>query len=404
MRNTYIAILLLLPLLTVVSCVERFEPDLPDSEEEVLVVEGNIESGAHSILYLSLSCGLHNPEKKPVENAKITLRGSDGTTVKGKKYEILDGIFDTRVMNNGSVENGKYCIFNTPQLKSDVEYWIEMQVGIYTYESEHQKPLDAPEIDSLRYRQVRNDKKVEILVSTVPSSNEDEMVYTSWDFLEAWEIHTPNWTEWEWDADFQGGIWRKLDKCQYTNVGWKTQLSQSPITLCTKGHVQNETIHLIDYTDDRLQTCYFIRVQNCAISRAEHEYYATRDKMANGIGGLFSPMPTELPSNIRCTNASKRAEGFVGIRGKVNQAEIHFLNKEVEYENTHKKVSPPEEALKGKSPAQLWKEGYRILFYDPNDHTVRWTYGWWVDCRVAPWFASLQKPDFWHGSWTDGEE
>ena len=214
------------------------------------------------------------------------------------------------------------------------------------------------------------------------------------------EIKTsPAEYEWgSWDTGETGYI--KLNKTQFTNVGWKTQNSLSSVTFSSKGKVQNEVVHTIDHTDDRLQTCYFIRVKNSAISRAEYEYYATRNQLSSNMGGLFSPMPTELPTNIHCINGSMKAVGFVGIRGKVNEAEIHILKKNVYYEDTHKKVSPPDELFEGKSPLQLWNEGYRILFYDPNDHRVRWTYAWWVDCRVAPWFASLSKPPFWNDNWT----
>ena len=383
MRNRYMVIYLLSLLFFATSCVEEFEAEIPEEEENVLVVEGNILSNSSSTLYISHSSSFKRMNQHPIENAKVTLMGSDG------EKEDFGGGF-----------NGQYRLGRV-QLKSDVEYWIEIKVGKYTYESEHQKPLDAPQIDTLKYQQVRADKKVEILVSTVPSANADEMVYTSWDFLEAWEIHTPNCAEYEWGCWDNGETgYIKLNKTQFTNVGWKTQNSLSSVTFSSKGKVQNEVVHTIDHTDDRLQTCYFIRVKNSAISRAEYEYYATRNQLSSNMGGLFSPMPAELPTNIRCINGSMKAVGFVGIRGKVNEAEIHILKKNVYYEDTHKKVSPPEEALEGKSPSQLWNEGYRILFYDPNDHRVRWTYAWWVDCRVAPWFASLSKPPFWNDNWT----
>lgn len=398
MKTQYIAFFLLL--FSTVSCVEEFEADIPHSEDNVLVVEGNIVSGSSSIVYLSYSCSYKSKKKNPLQDAELVLRGSDGTKVKGEKdiQRVIANPFGTRAEEDGDWENGRFLI-PTPHLKPDIQYWIEIQDGEHRFQSDPQPPLDAPEIEALKYRQVREDKKVEILVSSVPSHNNDEMVYSSWDFLEAWEIHTPNWTEWEWDNEYG---YTKIGHDSYTNVGWKIQNSPFPVTINGKGSVQNATIHTIDHTDDRLQTCYFIRVMNSAISRAEYEYYTTRNQLSNDMGGLFSPMPSELPTNIHCTNGSQRAVGFVGIRGKVNRAELHFLCKDVFYTDTHKKVSPPEEALEGKSPAQLWHEGYRILFYDPLDHSYRWTYAWWVDCRVAPWYASTNMPSFWDPSWTTG--
>lgn len=401
MKNRYIFMCFLLLLFFATSCVEEFVADIPESEENVLVVEGSIFSDSTSILNISYSTSLQNKQKKPEENAKVILKGSDGSQVEAVKngYYVKSELFSdaTRVEQDF---RGQYRFWKT-HLKSDVEYWVEIKVGNYTYESEPMKPLDAPEIDSIEYQQVRDDKKVEILVNTVPYGDADGMVYTSWEFLEAWEIHTPNTTQYEWDPFEMCLI--KLDKTQYTNKGWKEQNNLNPIVFSSKEKVQKETIHTIECTDDRLQTCYFIRVKDYAISRAEYEYFTTRNQQSNDVSGLFSPMPTELPTNIHCTDKSRKAIGFVGIRGKVNQTEIHFLKKDVYYEDTHKKVSPPEEALAGKSNTQLWNEGYRILVYDPNEHTLRWTYAWWVDCRVSPWFASLTMPACWNGKWTKGE-
>ena len=60
------------------SCVEEFEAEIPEEEENVLVVEGNILSNSSSTLYISHSSSFKRMNQHPIENAKVTLMGSDG--------------------------------------------------------------------------------------------------------------------------------------------------------------------------------------------------------------------------------------------------------------------------------------------------------------------------------------
>ena len=66
-------------------------------------------------------------------------------------------------------------------------------------------------------------------------------------------------------------------------------------------------------------------VHQRAISKAEYEYELARRQAGSEMGGLFTPQPSALPSNIHCLTSKKHVIGFVGCSDNISEYRF-FLN------------------------------------------------------------------------------
>ena len=164
-----------------------------------------------------------------------------------------------------------------------------------------------------------------------------------------------------------------------------------------EGRIFRKTLYTMEHTDDRIARLYFTRVKQRSISREEYEYEMFRRKLSNEMGGLFTPMPAELPTNLHCENGQKRVIGFVGVSGKPSQAEMFIKNSEVYHRSTRVSRDLTPEEIEGWSFPALYRLNYRIHQYEQmiGETSITWTYRWCVDCTDPVWGASLECPPFW---------
>ena len=113
------------------------------------------------------------------------------------------------------------------------------------------------------------------------------------------------------------------------------------------------------------------------------------------MGGLFTPQPSELPSNIRCNDGQSKAIGYIGVTLNAVQQRLFISSKEVGYRLSRvPRILKDEEVSEmGPDAATLYGKGFRILNYDPMAGTIQWIERWGVDATT--WGATFDKPDFW---------
>ena len=286
---------------------------------------------------------------------------------------------------------------NVGTLKQGVKYWLQVKLDSLTYESEPQEPIFAVPIDSLSFAQEREDLEVDILVSTAPSET-GEPQYTRWEYEEWWEIYTP-WTAFmEYDPITD----KIIGVTAMKHHGWANDSSNSYILANSEpfkdNRLQQYRLYSIGHTDNRLQTCYYTRVKEYAISKAEYEYENLRDRQSSDMGGIFTPQPSDLPSNIRCLEEDRKAIGFVGVRGSVATCEMYIKKGQVKYFPLRTPYTISEEQVREKTWNDLYRAGYQVLTYEtyPNGNAyVQWCPVWCIDCRNSFWKCSLEKPSFW---------
>jgi hypothetical protein len=290
-------------------CVEEYEADLPDGETNLLVVNGTICSNAYSEFYITKTIPIitqstdgyigdyYSRGGQIVYYANVTICGTDGSEY-GCEFQ----------------EDGYYRC-QTPSLNPDVDYYVRIECEDDIYQSEPERPLRTPDIEQLEYNQQGEGSNIEILLTTAKPDNPEQTVYYTWNFTETWEVRPTRQTTIYYDVDARTA--KRLPQSElYPERGWKTARNRHILTESTAhyagGQFTKYQIHYIPYDSEHIAWNYCNEVTQRAISKAEYEYNKACLEAGWEMGGLFTPQPSALPTNIHCTTSSKRVLGYIG--------------------------------------------------------------------------------------------
>jgi len=365
------------------SCVEDYEVPVTENVSDILVVEGNIIANTNCKFHLStltkLDASPDYTKTHYVSKAYVMVCGSDGSVL---------------YASNSDANVGDYNVY-VGDLNPDVYYWLHIKIGYdsgQSYSSQPMRPLFTEDVTELTYDTKRADGEVDFAISTADPGEER---YYRWEYDEVWEINTPYRAEWEY-VPATGGFQRVA---KLTQRGWDHDY-QHPIIVATNKEIGNtafkkKVLYTINHVDLRLQTYYFTQVRQVAISKEEYEYISILQSQSYDMGGLFTPMPSELPSNINGYNGYK-AIGFVGVRGNQTYKQLFVSSGEVGFKSLRHAKELSEEEMEGHSTEYLWQQGYRIYSYNPM-LGCKWTYRWCVDATDSSWGnCTLDEPWFWY--------
>ena len=114
------------------------------------------------------------------------------------------------------------------------------------------------------------------------------------------------------------------------------------------------------------------------------------------MSGLFTPQPSELPTNITCDNKNKRVIGYVGVNMNVVKQRLFIPTTEVYYEQDYKCVPRNHESFEGADYKEIYDQDYQISYYSDllGAITIQWVNTKCVDCRAFDANPDA-KPDFW---------
>lgn len=359
------------------SCIDTFDAELPSSETTYIVVEGSICGDSDCTFTLSKSMPL-NPSAQDIlsrfiSDALVCVCGSDN--VRYQASLIKDGTYKVHV----------------DALNANQEYWLEIQWDGHTFTSTPTKPLFTPEIKSVTFEQPREDKQVEILI-TPAAPLQKETQYFIWSYEENWEIQTPYDTKWEYDVVLDEIVPRTID----LHRGWCSCLYHTPIigenTNYTNGEIRNLRLYSASNLDNRFNHLYCTSITQRAVSREEYEYERLSQRQSDEMGGLFTPQPSELPTNIHCTDGGAKAIGYIGVSLNTQFTRLYIESSDVGYRLVNFPAQPTEDQLELTS-AELYKLEFRVAEYDFLSGQITWVQRWGVDCTV--WGATLIAPDFW---------
>ena len=382
------------------SCVEEFEADIPAEDSNLLVVEGTICSGKQNTFALSRTQAINSSYiPRMVIGASVSVRGNDGSEY---RTQLVDGYYTCWIDN----------------LNPDVEYCLHIETDGEVYESEPQKPLRTEKIADVCGVQNTPESNIDILVTTAAPYNPDQANYYSWTYDETWEVHPALTTNIYFDI-------KKMDRAYYDDDnpnpyptrGWMD--SNSSLTMIGGSqnyegqHIQRLKMYEIDQRDERISHRYSGLIHQRAISKAEYEYELARRQASSEMGGLFTPQPSALPTNIHCLTSNKRAIGFVGC--SLNTSDYRFfLNAEDFTTHYMKKDGLLTLEYEGNNPEEyneflqecrrLVLEGMILCVWEDEREMIGGTLktSWarylnQLDVRARG--AYIEEPDFW--SWKE---
>ena len=377
--RTYIYYIIIAALLCC-SCVDEFDANLSKSDTQVLCVEGTIQSSTECFFYLSHSISIDPDDEElygglSIYDAEIAVHGSNGDVWKGNN---LYGTYMVRV----------------GQLDPSCKYWLEVIWNDNTYTSTPQEPLPTPEIEGLSWEMGIDGQNVNFMVTPAPTSAEKQ--YYRWNYEETWEVHTPLTAFYEYAPETNEIIPVKT----LLNTGWAQHYNHSPTfgnnENYESGQMRNFVIYNVDKDDNRFNYRYYTRVHQTAISREEFEYERLSAQLSNEMGGLFTPQPSALPTNIHCQTADVHAIGYVGVSLNSTSAYIYVTRRDVGHVEKRRVEIADEETVSKSTWKELWQREWRVYEYRPEfDPPVSWASRWCVDCTSPYWGASLVRPSFW---------
>lgn len=359
------------------SCIDTFDADLPSSESTYIVVEGSICGDSDCTFTLSKSLPL-NPSAQDIlnrfiANASVKVCGSDNTQYTA--HYTWNGIYKVHV---GS-------------LNPNQEYWLEILWDGHTFASTPTTPLPTPEIKDLSYERTNGGNTVQIMVTPAAPLHNETQFYI-WNYKEDWEIQTPYSTKWEYDKAKKEIVELKVD----LHRGWCNDPHHTSVigenTNYENGEIRNLRLYAANNMDNRFNHLYCTTVTQRAVSREEYEYERLSQRQSEEMGGLFTPQPSELPTNIHCTNGGAKAIGYIGVSLNSTFARLFIKSSDVGY----RLAGLPHEPSEDESVLpydMLYEIGYRVWEYNFLSGGVIWIERWGVDCTA--WGASLTAPDFW---------
>jgi hypothetical protein len=363
-------------------CIEEYEADIADDDSNLLVVEGAI-STKQNTFYLSRTQSL-NSSYVPhmVTGASVSVRGTDGS-----EY-VTQGIGDNYT-----------CWIES--LSPDVKYYLHIEFEGEVYESEPQTPLRTEEIAEVTAVQYTPESNIDVLVTPDTPFQTDKANYYSWSYNETWEVHPDYTTMYYFDTEQMTAVY---DPFQFPPRGWKDAKSSTILVGASSTyegqHIEKLKLYDIHRANERMYYRYSGLVRQRAISKAEYEYHLARRQASSEMGGLFTPQPSALPSNIHCLTSNKHVIGFVGC--SLNTAEFRIFLKGSDYSIYHPLGKDERQWLEDCNELACLEMVKRGLFLsDWQDDrmipggTLRtaWATDYQLDVRLRG--AYTEEPDFW---------
>lgn len=382
-KSIYSVLCLMVGLCTLSGCIEEYEADIPSEDTDLLVVEGAICSSQMNKFVLSLTQSVNSSNTPPrmVTRAIVSVRGSNGS-----EYLTQEA-------------NGYYSCW-IDALDPDVEYYLHIETDDEVYESEPQKPLRTEGIAEVRGVQNTPESDIDVLVTPEAPFDPDRANYYSWTYDETWEVHADYSTHMYFDVETMTRI---FNNNLFPHRGWKDATGSLIVVGASTNyegqHIQKLKMYDLSHSSDKMYYMYSALVHQRAISKAEYEYELARRQAGSEMGGLFTPLPSALPTNIRCLTSNKHVIGFVGCA--LNTSEYRFfLSAEdfsidkIQYDDARVWIDNCNEEI----CAKMVEKGLYLCEWEDNRISfgtlkTAWATEYQLDVRYKG--AYIERPDFW---------
>ena len=384
-KALYTVLCLMVGVFPLSGCVEEYEADISSEDSNLLVVEGTICSSKLNKFYLSRAQALNSYTPHMVLGAVVTVLGTDGSEYRAQT-------------------NGDYYACWIDRLSPDVEYYLHIETDGEVYESEPQKPLRTEKIADVRGEQLTPESTIDVFITPDDPFERDQANYYSWTYDETWEVRPECRTVMYFDTEYKTPVYE--DIYHFPMRGWLDATSSTIMvgasTNYDRQHIQGLKLYEISRNDSRIFYRYSGLVHQRAISKAEYEYELARRQAGSEMGGLFTPQPSALPTNIRCLTSRKHVIGFVGC--SLNTSEYRFFLNGNEYSSRRPSGAGPCMWIDDPSMDECCQMVYRGLFlceWDSPERSVdgklhtAWAFIHQLDIRYKYDNVYLEEPDFW---------
>lgn len=358
----------------IASCKDPYMPDLKNTADHILVVEGYIDGADSTIINLSrvrMISARDTAVKQQVTDANVFVESETGATFP---------------LNN--MGGGKYAALYS--LDPSQKYFLNIITSDnHRYKSALLAMKKSPPIDSVTLRM--DGEGALFLVNT--HDNAGNTTYYRWKWEDTWEFHSTFFSDIYWDR-----FSRKIKpRPEDVYVCWQSDHSKEILVNSSaklqKDEVSNFPINHIPFGDYRLSVLYSINVKQYAMDSLGYNFYSLLKKNSEDVGTLFDPQPNNIRGNIHSiTDTSEIVIGYVGA-GYTSSKRTFF---QVPW--TYSQTCPEPMVVKNITDtmeAYFVNGGYTPMAPEVSGKdTTGWLSGanFCVDCTIR---GTNKKPIFW---------
>ncbi|MCQ2141168.1 MAG: DUF4249 domain-containing protein [Bacteroidales bacterium] len=373
--------------LLAVSCVYPFSVD-DSSSVDRLVVFGDIIVGDEFEIRVSKLEPLYVEEDAPEFDYSLAhltdlwVEGSDGSTYKGD-FSAAAGT----------------CKVNMKSASTEADYRLHFVCNRKEYISDWRHADTRVAVDSLYYQLDFEKNKFR---AKVDFHADGSSKYFSVTYKEVWEYTAAYKAKYEYiprdmtqyPGRYKYGLVQPLTNPNYRC--WNTAYSRGFQVLTSESLTQSvfKDVELasLNRTDSKLSNCYFMEVSVMPVAQDAYEYMNHIDEMANSLGDLFSPNPSEMRGNIRCVDdPDEFVIGFVSVTHKSTKS-MYVIDSVLKFYKTSGIFMPADEVGEYHWPS-YYNKGWVPFDYDPDKKMAWWTPFDCADCRAAG--GTRTKPEGW---------
>ncbi len=264
------------------SCKRAYEPAVLKQTDQLLVVNGVINTGSNGQTHINLSRTRNLQDTvvfHPETGATIYIEGEGG-----QQYPV------TAVNDSGDY------VSEALHLSTAAKYRLAISTrdGSH-YQSELVSSVQTPPIDSVSWQQPFD---INFFVSTHdPSGNAR---FYRWDFIETWEHHAQLVTPWH----LENNQLTVATEANQTTVCWSSQFSKEIVMANSaalgEDRISMQPLHVIANPDVRLNYRMSLLVNQYALTPEAYNYWQIVKKNSQQLGTLFDQMPSQLIGNLVC--------------------------------------------------------------------------------------------------------
>lgn len=378
-------VLILLILITGISCIDKYLPDIDEKYTRLLVVDGMISNkpGPYTIKLSYSSTISHGNETIPAAGFHISIAdnlGSEELLIEKEK-----GIYETSNSDFIGVIGREYKLnFISPTGE--------------VYESDYNKLIQPVEIESIyaeiEYKTDNNlsdeQARYQFYIDTYQAS--EDTSFLIWRLTETYKYNADYLIRWEYDHRILTRIYNSdtLYTC------WKTQLINKIYTFNTSTLIEPKItkypLHYRATNTRHLSIRYSLNVKQLTVNSDTYIFWNNLKNM-NDQEGLYSEQPYQVNGNIRnITNPDEIVLGYFMVAG-ISEMRI-FMDRPTEVEFNYPKCelgAADFEAMEylWMSPSHLWP----IYLTEGEGHAKAYPHQVCIDCTRSD--GSLEKPEFW---------
>ncbi|HEY3388787.1 MAG TPA: DUF4249 domain-containing protein [Prolixibacteraceae bacterium] len=300
--NRNIFILLAVVLLS--SCIERYFTATELNFHSKIVIDGNITNdGNEQRIMISKSSTTEDPKLIPVSGCLVSVEDSKGNSF--PFHESTDvGYYVGKIDDNFIVTGERYRLH------------VKTTDGI-VYVSSYEEMLPCPEVSNVYYeletKQTQNPNITEngLQFFIDFKGNENVGHFYRWQLVETYEYHS----KWPLDKWLGTDGSHDLISPDYSNfICYKTNKLKSIFVLSTDGFSQNSyskyKLHYVKDQTQQLQYKYSLLVNQYSLTKAAYNYWENLRKNNQETVDLFGKQPASVKGNIH--NISDTTEFALG--------------------------------------------------------------------------------------------